>query len=179
MRKKLKAMQATLQEKGLGAVVESALAAAGLSNFCRSRDVFERLYQDALRRMQVYAENQMRLLQESCISFKQTLHHLASHPLAAVNAAVEMNTSRLSPLQVLQDRPEHAESAPRRVRTGMSGHVGLRHVMIMIALDSAAQGTSMSMKYLLLKKCGTFPLSKFHSIKACSCKIHSQALPNN
>lgn len=51
-------MQEMLHSKGLGKAVEAALAAAGLTSFCRGRDVFERLYRDALRRMRVYAENQ-------------------------------------------------------------------------------------------------------------------------
>eukprot|EP00913_Durusdinium_trenchii_P008616 g8090.t1 len=51
MRKKMEQMQEMLHSKGLGKAVEAALAAAGLTSFCRGRDVFERLYRDALRRM--------------------------------------------------------------------------------------------------------------------------------
>lgn len=62
MRKKLKTMQSVLQKTGLHKEAEEALDASGLTGFVKGRDVFERLYQDALRRMRVQAENQMRLL---------------------------------------------------------------------------------------------------------------------
>ena len=62
MRKKLKTMQSVLQKTGLQKEAEEALDASGLTGFVKGRDVFERLYQDALRRMRVQAENQMRLL---------------------------------------------------------------------------------------------------------------------
>ncbi|CAK9035465.1 Hybrid signal transduction histidine kinase A [Durusdinium trenchii] len=103
MRKKMEQMQEMLHSKGLGKAVEAALAAAGLTSFCRGRDVFERLYRDALRRMRVYAENQLRLLKMSGSSFNQALHHLAAHPMAAVGAAMELHTSNFSSLQALQD----------------------------------------------------------------------------
>ena len=62
MRKKLKTMQSVLQKAGLDKEAEDALEESGLTGFVKGRDVFERLYQDALRRMRVQAENQLRLL---------------------------------------------------------------------------------------------------------------------
>lgn len=70
MRKKLQTMQSVLQKSGLDKEAEAALQESGLSTFMKGRDVFERLYQDALRRMRVQAENQLRLL-----SFLATVQH--------------------------------------------------------------------------------------------------------
>ena len=102
LRNKLKALEALLQRAGLGKEAAAALSQAGLKDFITGRDVFERLYRDALRRMRVYAETQLRLLNRSAAAFIQTLHDLAAHPLGAVQAAMELQGSQadLSPLQV-------------------------------------------------------------------------------
>lgn len=62
MRKRLKTMHSALQKAGVEKEAEEALEESGLVTFFKGRDVFERLYQDALRRMRIQAENQLLLL---------------------------------------------------------------------------------------------------------------------
>lgn len=90
LRNKLKALQALLERAGLGKEAAAALSQSGLKDFIAGRDVFERLYRDALRRMRVYAETQLRLLNMSAADFLQTLHDLAAYPVGAVEAAIEL-----------------------------------------------------------------------------------------
>ena len=62
MRRRLKTMHSALQKAGVEKEAEEALEESGLVTFFKGRDVFERLYQDALRRMRIQAENQLLLL---------------------------------------------------------------------------------------------------------------------
>lgn len=127
MRKKLKTMQSVLQKTGLHKEAEEALNASGLTGFVKGRDVFERLYQDALRRMRVQAENQMRLLGNSSAAFLHILQCLAMHPMSAVNAALELHGAAVllsSPLQVgsSQKNPgDHAKESKDQCVKGQDG----------------------------------------------------------
>ncbi|CAE7218401.1 unnamed protein product [Symbiodinium necroappetens] len=106
LRRKLRELQELLQKAGLGKLVEEALAASGLTDFLKGRDVFERLYRDALRRMRTQAEIQARLSEESANQFVRTLHDLANHPLVAIEAAMELHGgSPGSPFQVMRFSP--------------------------------------------------------------------------
>eukprot|EP00438_Fugacium_kawagutii_P034874 Skav225570 [mRNA] locus=scaffold81:486018:495663:+ [translate_table: standard] len=121
MRKKLQTMQSVLQKSGLDKEAEAALQESGLSTFIKGRDVFERLYQDALRRMRVQAENQLRLL----TAFLQALQSLATHPMTAVDAALELHGARIlktsAPSRVVGPRDVDAtgdfKAQPRRKET--------------------------------------------------------------
>ena len=107
LRDKLRALEALLQRAGLGKEAAAALAQVGLKDFIAGRDVFERLYRDALRRMRVYAETQLQLLNRSGAAFLQTLHDLAAYPLGAVEAALELQRGQLgqAPLSVMGYAP--------------------------------------------------------------------------
>lgn len=104
LRRKLKELQALLEKAGLGAQVHELFQQAGLGDFLAGRDVFERLYRDALRRMRTQAEVQARLAEESSLIFMRTLRDLSSHPLAAVDSLLTANeyASVVAPLQVLR-----------------------------------------------------------------------------
>ena len=101
LRDKLKALEALLQRAGLGKEAAAALSQSGLKDFIAGRDVFERLYRDALRRMQAYAETHLLLLNRSAAAFMQTLHDLAAYPVGAVEAALDLHHGP-SPLFVMR-----------------------------------------------------------------------------
>lgn len=127
MRKKLKTMQSVLQKTGLHKEAEEALDASGLTGFVKGRDVFERLYQDALRRMRVQAENQMRLLGNSSAAFLHILQCLAMHPMAAVNAALELHGAAVllsSPLQVGYSQKDQTKDQCAKEREGAGEGAG-------------------------------------------------------
>jgi len=107
LRRKLRELQELLQKAGLGKLVEEALAASGLTDFLKGRDVFERLYRDALRRMRTQAEIAARLSEESANQFVRTLNDLANHPLVAIDAAMELHggSGTGSPFQVMRFSP--------------------------------------------------------------------------
>jgi len=104
LRRKLKELQALLEKAGLGNQVAELFQQAGLGDFLGGRDVFERLYRDALRRMRTQAEVQARLAEESSALFMRTLRDLAAHPLAAVDSLLTANeyANVIAPLQVLR-----------------------------------------------------------------------------
>jgi len=139
LRSKLKALQALLERAGLSKEAAAALSQSGLKDFIAGRDVFERLYRDALRRMRVYAETQLRLLNMSAADFLQTLHDLAAYPVGAVEAAIELQrqgrrqgeespllvmgyagnagpSPAASPKNVRQDRQAESADAPSTAR---------------------------------------------------------------
>lgn len=72
-------------------------------DFLGGRDVFERLYRDALRRMRTQAEVQARLAEESSLLFMRTLRDLSAHPLAAVDSLLTANeyANVIAPLQLV------------------------------------------------------------------------------
>lgn len=78
LRRKLQDMQALLKKAGLGQQAEDAIWEAGLAEFLNGRDVFERLYRDALSRMRRLAEAQMKMLEESSDTFIRNVQHLYS-----------------------------------------------------------------------------------------------------
>ena len=136
MRQKLKTMEGTLQKSGLGGHTETAVSDAGLPDFAKGRDVFHRLYKDALRRMQVQAENYLRMLSHTSAAFLKVLDEMAAHPIAAVNEALQIHgpPQLLAPLQVLgysaEVEPEaapppspespHERPRPRKLKTSSS-----------------------------------------------------------
>lgn len=83
LRRKMLRMQKLLREKGLGEEVEGALHGAGLSDFVQGRDVFERLYRDALDRMRKHAETQQRVLEEQSKQFLGTVGSIFAPPVKA------------------------------------------------------------------------------------------------
>jgi hypothetical protein len=60
LRRKIQMLENLLRDKGLGKQAADAIWGAGLSEFLHGRDVFERLYRDALDRMRRLAESQAR-----------------------------------------------------------------------------------------------------------------------
>jgi len=109
LRKRLQEMERLLQKAGLGKEAADAIWDAGLADFMQGRDVFDRLYRDALRRMRSQAEAQARLLEETSASFMRVLHDLSQNPMSALDAALELFTRQNdqlprqpSPLQVLK-----------------------------------------------------------------------------
>ena len=122
MRKRLKTMHSALQKAGVEKEAEEALEESGLVTFFKGRDVFERLYQDALRRMRIQAENQLLLLSRATASFVRTLQSLATHPMTAVNAALELHGAAVllsSPVKVLGY--SHEQNAKDPSETGGKG----------------------------------------------------------
>merc|ERR1719456_1353122 len=73
LRRKIQMLEALLREKGLGKQAADAIWGAGLSEFMQGRDVFERLYRDALDRMRRNAEAQARWFEESSMDFLKTI----------------------------------------------------------------------------------------------------------
>mmetsp|Transcript_45208 Transcript_45208/g.81307 ORF Transcript_45208/g.81307 Transcript_45208/m.81307 type:complete len:1001 (+) Transcript_45208:30-3032(+) len=109
LRKRLQEMERLLQKAGLGKEAADAIWDAGLADFMQGRDVFDRLYRDALRRMRSQAEAQARLLEETSASFMRVLHDLSLNPMSALDAAMELFTRQNdqlprqpSPLQVMK-----------------------------------------------------------------------------
>jgi len=78
LRKRIKMLEALLREKGLGAQASDAIWGAGLSEFMQGRDVFERLYRDALDRMRRLAESQARFFEETSTDFLRTIGTLVN-----------------------------------------------------------------------------------------------------
>ena len=62
LRKKLRELEALLKKGGLSKKLQQLFDDSGLADFLQGRDVFERLYRDALHRMRRLAEAQMRIL---------------------------------------------------------------------------------------------------------------------
>mmetsp|Transcript_57272 Transcript_57272/g.133939 ORF Transcript_57272/g.133939 Transcript_57272/m.133939 type:complete len:953 (-) Transcript_57272:40-2898(-) len=122
LRRKLRELQELLQKAGLGKLVEEAMAAAGLSDFLKGRDVFERLYRDALRRMRTQAELQAKLTEESANQFVRTLHDLANHPLVALDAFAELH-GHGSPFQVMRFSPAETPGESARLVPGAAAAV--------------------------------------------------------
>eukprot|EP00931_Biecheleriopsis_adriatica_P068927 TRINITY_DN42827_c0_g1_i1.p1 TRINITY_DN42827_c0_g1~~TRINITY_DN42827_c0_g1_i1.p1 ORF type:complete len:1007 (+),score=235.57 TRINITY_DN42827_c0_g1_i1:68-3088(+) len=104
LRKRLQEMERLLQKAGLGKEAADAIWEAGLADFMQGRDVFDRLYRDALRRMRSQAEAQARLLEESSASFMRVLHDLSLNPMSAVDAAIDLFTQQSS-----QQLPRYAQ----------------------------------------------------------------------
>ena len=77
MRKRLKTMHSALQKAGVEKEAEEALEESGLVTFFKGRDVFERLYKDALRRMRIQAERQLLLL-SACDDFSRLTFFLST-----------------------------------------------------------------------------------------------------
>merc|ERR1719456_2250314 len=73
LRRKIQMLEALLREKGLGKQAADAIWGAGLSEFMQGRDVFERLYRDALDRMRRLAESQARFFEESSTEFLRSV----------------------------------------------------------------------------------------------------------
>jgi len=80
LRKKLVQMQDILKKNGLGQQAESALWESGLAEFLNGRDVFERLYRDAVMRMRRLAEAQVKVLQESSEEYARSVR--SAHSVA-------------------------------------------------------------------------------------------------
>jgi len=125
LRKRLQEMEKLLQKAGLGKEAGDAIWDAGLADFMQGRDVFDRLYRDALRRMRSQAEAQARLLEETSASFMRVLNDLSQNPMSALDAALELFTRQNdqlprqpSPLQVLKlhngEVPDKREASPAR-----------------------------------------------------------------
>lgn len=87
LRKRLQEMERLLQKAGLGQEAADAIYEAGLADFMQGRDVFDRLYRDALRRMRSQAEAQARLIEQSSAEFMRVLHDLSLNPMAAIEMA--------------------------------------------------------------------------------------------
>merc|ERR1719456_1349300 len=81
LRRKIQMLEALLREKGLGKQAADAIWGAGLSEFLQGRDVFERLYRDALNRMRRLAEAQARTFEETSNEFFRSLDCLMQPPL--------------------------------------------------------------------------------------------------
>merc|ERR1719456_298482 len=73
LRRKIQMLESLLREKGLGKQAADAIWGAGLSEFMTGKDVFERLYRDALDRMRRLAESQTRFFEESSTDFLRTI----------------------------------------------------------------------------------------------------------
>lgn len=78
LRKKLIDMQQIMKRSGLGKEAQAAITEAGLDEFLNCRDVFERLYRDALTRMRRLAEAQMEKLAETTEDYNRTFRGLYS-----------------------------------------------------------------------------------------------------
>jgi len=65
LRKKLLDLQQILKRKGHGKLAQLSIEEAGLDDFLNCRDVFERLYKDAMHRMRRLAEAQVQKLVET------------------------------------------------------------------------------------------------------------------
>eukprot|EP00933_Yihiella_yeosuensis_P081230 TRINITY_DN94794_c0_g1_i1.p1 TRINITY_DN94794_c0_g1~~TRINITY_DN94794_c0_g1_i1.p1 ORF type:complete len:1024 (-),score=271.82 TRINITY_DN94794_c0_g1_i1:297-3368(-) len=108
LRKRLQEMERLLQKAGLGKEAADAIFDSGLADFMQGRDVFDRLYRDALRRMRSQAEAQARLIEESSAAFLRVLNDMAGASSAALDYALmslqgqrpEMPFPLVSPLQV-------------------------------------------------------------------------------
>ncbi len=66
---------------GLGKEAADAIWESGLADFLKGRDVFERLYRDALDRMRRYAEAQQRHLEETSKEFMRQVQAMFESPL--------------------------------------------------------------------------------------------------
>merc|ERR1712110_1192395 len=66
-------MEKILQKAGLGQEAADAIAQSGLGDFMQGRDVFERLYRDALNRMRRLAEAQARVFEQSSDEFMRVI----------------------------------------------------------------------------------------------------------
>jgi hypothetical protein len=73
LRRKIAMLEALLRDKGLGKQAADAMWGAGLTEFVQGRDVFERLYRDALDRMRRSAEAQKRFFEECSLEFLKTV----------------------------------------------------------------------------------------------------------
>jgi len=70
LRDKLMDMQRIMKGKGLGKELDEAMRGSGLSDYLnQNQSVFERLYEDALRRMRVLAEREEMRMQETTAAF--------------------------------------------------------------------------------------------------------------
>eukprot|EP00930_Biecheleria_cincta_P040606 TRINITY_DN27816_c0_g1_i1.p1 TRINITY_DN27816_c0_g1~~TRINITY_DN27816_c0_g1_i1.p1 ORF type:complete len:1026 (+),score=244.33 TRINITY_DN27816_c0_g1_i1:33-3110(+) len=109
LRKRLQEMERLLQKAGLGQEAADAIYEAGLADFMQGRDVFDRLYRDALRRMRTQAEAQARLLEQSSADFMRVLHDLSLNPMAAIEMASEYLGGR-------RDSAQQRSPSPLQVR---------------------------------------------------------------
>lgn len=73
LRRKIQMLEALLAKQGLGKQAAEALWGAGLSEFMQGKDVFERLYRDALDRMRRLAESQARFFEETSANFLSSI----------------------------------------------------------------------------------------------------------
>jgi len=117
-----------LAKQGLGKQAAEALWGAGLSEFMQGKDVFERLYRDALDRMRRLAESQARFFEETSANFLSSIGSimnpnlrlpgldegsLPQHALVTENVASSRLTS--APATRPRHRPRHTDvsSMPR------------------------------------------------------------------
>lgn len=75
LRRRLLELERLLREKGLGKQVNEAIAQSGISDYM-SKDVFERLYRDALNRMRRMAEAQARSFEDTSQGFLLAIDHM-------------------------------------------------------------------------------------------------------
>jgi len=104
LRKRLLELERLLKEKGLGPQTDDAIWQSGLSDFMQGKDVFERLYRDALNRMRRLAEAQARIFEETSTEFLRVLSNMMDSPLMIYEANPSRAPSPSKPL-ALADRP--------------------------------------------------------------------------
>lgn len=80
LKRRIKELEKLLAAKGLGKLAGDLLFQAGLTDFANGRNVFERLYQDALDRMKRLAKAQQELFETSSREFLRTLDAMLGTP---------------------------------------------------------------------------------------------------
>eukprot|EP00927_Polykrikos_kofoidii_P070746 TRINITY_DN6713_c0_g1_i1.p1 TRINITY_DN6713_c0_g1~~TRINITY_DN6713_c0_g1_i1.p1 ORF type:complete len:1141 (-),score=231.14 TRINITY_DN6713_c0_g1_i1:152-3574(-) len=86
LRGKMQKMEGILASQGLGTQAASAIKKSGLTDFIQGRDVFQRLYRDALDRMRRLAEAQARLFKETSDDFFRAVNNMVYSPLQRLEA---------------------------------------------------------------------------------------------
>jgi len=138
LRRKIQMLEALLREKGLGKQAADAMWGSGLTEFMQGRDVFERLYRDALDRMRRNAEAQARWFEECSLDFLRTVGMIMDPQLQLPGLDVRnLHDRDLSSLRYCGDRrssrgsrspgsrspsgsPNRASRSPRQVVTAPS-----------------------------------------------------------
>jgi len=89
LRAKLAAMEKMLNDDGFGRIGRDAILKSGLSDFMAGRDVFERLYRDALNRMRRLAEAQAKSFVETSHEFLNIMSSAANSPLLRMDIPLD------------------------------------------------------------------------------------------
>jgi len=105
LRRKMLEMEAHMKKAGLGKQAADAIMESGLADFLQGRDVFERLYRDALHRMKRLAQAQMCIMETGRDPLRQAFENIMAVPAKHMEGSEGEGYVPFSPGQLHRGRP--------------------------------------------------------------------------